>query len=608
MTQLFDYILEAVRSPREQLSRGQQFVRQSWELAAHCYRQLQRQRAEGMAAELTYRTIFALIPVVVLGLVMFRIVGGLEEVQGKVENQLFSFFGVPEIPEGYMTARFQDDDDPSSTEDSSDGRPSDEVPLVPIDNSDRELTDAASVLRVNDTEANDFETDVESKDATQGAPRSDGSDAVDGTRTKNGDANDEPNHPRDSVGSAATGESLESSPTEQSSGVDSNQKGLITDRPEANQESDPDGERAGDQGGKTSRESDDTDGESEADAAEMAAKGTRASIRKTLHDLTDKVASVDFASIGVFGLLLFVYAAVALADSVEHLFNRIYDAPSQRPIHIRLAIHWSIITLGSGLLAMSLYLSGQVVEWFDTLGVGAKVQWILSHVLSVAASWVLLFLLYALMPNTHVSVKAAAIGSAVGSLLWEGAKFGFQLYVAKAVPYSLYGSIGLIPLFLFWIYITWLIVLFGLILTYTLQTLGGRLPRRFHWDDGNLTTGDPDWMLPIMCEVGHAFNEGSSINSQEIADRIGLSSRVISELITKLVEANMLRRVTVGAAEDESLTLARPAEKIEIVEILDLAHRVRPTNDHPAWKTLEGLKVAERHAAKGKTLADVQNW
>ncbi|MGB1817292.1 MAG: ribonuclease BN, partial [Rubripirellula sp.] len=101
MTRLFNYLIEAIRSPREQLSLGQQFVRKSVDLVVYCYRQLQRQRADGMAAELTYRTIFALIPVVVLGLVMFRVVGGLEDVQAKVENQLFSFFGVPDITQGY---------------------------------------------------------------------------------------------------------------------------------------------------------------------------------------------------------------------------------------------------------------------------------------------------------------------------------------------------------------------------------------------------------------------------------------------------------------------------------------------------------------------------
>jgi membrane protein len=248
-------------------------------------------------------------------------------------------------------------------------------------------------------------------------------------------------------------------------------------------------------------------------------------------------------------------------------------------------------------------MSGQVIEWSGTVGANSNVRWILSHVLSISAAWVLLFLLYALMPNTHVSVRAAMIGSLVGSLLWEAAKIGFQIYVVKAVPYSnIYGSIGLIPLFLFWIYVTWLIVLFGLILTYTLQTFGGRLPRKLRDRRGVLLHGDPDWMLPIMCEVGSAFDEGNSINQQKLADQIGLSSREVREMTDQLIEANMLRRV---AGEEDSLTLARPAERIQIADILNLAHHVRPTNDHPAWKTLANLKQAERDAAVGKTLADL---
>ncbi len=70
----------------------------------------------------------------------------------------------------------------------------------------------------------------------------------------------------------------------------------------------------------------------------------------------------------------------------------------------------------------------------------------------------------------------------------------------------------------------------------------------------------------------------------------------------QLIEADMLRRV---AGEEDSLTLARPAERISIVDILNLAHHLRPTNDHPAWKTLANLKQAERDAAIGKTLADL---
>lgn len=489
------YVFDAVRRPREELSRRQHQLRYLWDLVVHCGRQLVAHRAEGMAAELTYRTIFSLIPVVVLGLVMFRVVGGLEDVQTRVENQLYSFFGVPEIPTEYL--------DQQTINDAT-------------------VADAAT------------ESGIEPGDPVAGPP-----------------------------------------------------------------------DESRDFASEDMRKAFDESVQEKADEAATAIR-TRASIRRTLSEATSQIASVDFASIGVVGLLLFIYAAVALADSTEHLFNIIYDAPRQRPIHLRLAIHWSIITLGSGLLALSLYMSGQVIDWVDTIGAGTRPLFLLQHFLSLLAGWVLMFLLFALMPNTHVSVRAAAIGAGVAAVLWEIAKYGFQIYVSKAVPYSaLYGSLGLIPLFLFWIYITWVIVLFGLTLTYTLQTMRGkRLRRTLHVRDAS-NAGDPDWMLPIMTEVAIAFESGEAIGRQELADRLGLSSRVVHEMEKHLIEANCLRKVSGSAGQEDQLTLARPAELIAIGDVLQLAHQCRTTNDHPAWKTLADLKTAERNAAGEKTLADV---
>ena len=93
--------MHVVAAPDDELTRIQKRLRYAFELVSHCRGELIRVRAEGMAAELTYRTIFSLIPVVVLALIMFRIVGGVEEVQARVENQLYSFFGVPDIPDVY---------------------------------------------------------------------------------------------------------------------------------------------------------------------------------------------------------------------------------------------------------------------------------------------------------------------------------------------------------------------------------------------------------------------------------------------------------------------------------------------------------------------------
>lgn len=511
------YVSDAVKRPREELSLRQNQLRYTWDLVIHCGRQLVQHRAEGMAAELTYRTIFSLIPVVVLGLVMFRIVGGLDHVQVRVENQLYSFFGVPEIPTGYL----QD-----------------------------ELIDQEAVA----------ESERMAEDIKHG---------VRPEKNLNVSISLDP----DEIKGMSAG------------------KGVMTEEVKV---------QPGQVGEVLARAVED-----KADDTATAIRA-RASIRRTLTEVTDQIASLDFASIGVFGLILFVYAAVALADSTEHLFNIIYDAPYQRPIHLRLAIHWSIITLGSGLLALSLYTSGQVIDYVDTIGAGSRPLFILQHLLSLLAGWVLMFLLFALMPNTHVSVPAAAIGAGVAAVLWEIAKYGFQIYVSKAVPYSaLYGSLGLIPLFLFWIYVTWLIVLFGLTLTHTLQTLRGkRLRRTLHVRDAPLT-GDPDWMLPIMTEVAIAFKNGRAIGRQELADRLGLPSRMVHEMEKQLISGNCLRRVSNAADGEDQLMLARPAELISIRDVLQLAHKCRITNDHQAWKVLAHLKQAERDAAGDRTLADV---
>lgn len=483
------FLGDALRRPRAELTRGQRKVRSAWELGAHCWRVLCRHRAEGMAAELTYRTIFSLIPLVVLGLVMFRVVGGLEDVQSKVEEELYVFFGVPDV--AYSQ------------------------PLPEL-----EVQEGGTVEIVPPPQ-----------------PPSDGADPAPDAAAAENDAADR--------GAIAAG-----------------------------------------------------DGEQER-------QQVRASVRRALSELISKISNLDFASIGIIGLLLFIYAAIALTDSVEQVFNIIYDAPSGRPIHLRFAIHWSIITLGTGLLAMSLYLSGQFVDYVSGTSVGAAVKSYLNHALAMLASWVLLFLLYALMPNTKVSVRSAMIGALVAAVLWEAAKLAFQVYVHTALPYSaLYGALGLIPVFLFWVYLTWLIVLFGLVWTYTLQTAPSLQLARMDDETEGAIAGDPLWMLPLMVEVARSFQLGETLTQSKLTDRLGLPGRSVRRLCEVLTEAQLLRRSS--SATDDLLLPARPPEKITAGEVLRLRldHASRPEDD-PVWDFLDRIRERECEAACKTTLADL---
>lgn len=506
------YLVDAVRRPSVELTRRQRQLRSAWELGAHCLRVLQHHRAEGMAAELTYRTIFSLIPLAVLGLVTIRTFGGLDKIESEVENQLYNFFGVPDIPEPYFAP------------DAITGEGAPDVTEVPPE---------------EETPVGQFDTEALDEAAEQdGAPEQ--GDAI--------------------VRNAAA-----------------------------------EGEAAGRAG---------SGAEEAAEESEAERRKTQASIRWVLRELINKVAELDFASIGVFGLLLFIYAAIALADSVESIFNLIYEAPAGRPIHLRIAIHWSIITLGSGLLAMSLYMSGRLVEYVsDKTGLSATIY--VQHGVAMLSGWVLLFLLYALMPNTKVSVRAAVIGALVAATLWEVAKLGFQVYVATALPYSaLYGSLGLIPLFLFWVYITWFIFLFGLVWTYTLQTARGHVPTREEDEvEEDMLLADPQWLLLLMIEASAAFERGEVIDRQQLQERLGLPARVLQPLISALTQAGLLR--CIETEQGDEFVPARPPDKITASEVLRAGRYTPSSCGGHAWKVLERLREQLDVGLRSETLSDL---
>lgn len=136
----------------------------------------------------------------------------------------------------------------------------------------------------------------------------------------------------------------------------------------------------------------------------------------------------------------------------------------------RVINYWALLTLGPLLLGFGIYITTRYSA------VGRLQRTVLTHIgpalLSYVVATAAFFLLYFILPNTKVKVRAALFGAAVGALIWSIAKWGFGLYVTRLIPYSqVYGVLGLIPLGVLWIFITWFIVLFGLELTFTMQHL-----------------------------------------------------------------------------------------------------------------------------------------
>jgi membrane protein len=333
----------------------------------------------------------------------------------------------------------------------------------------------------------------------------------------------------------------------------------------------------------------------------------QAMAEERLNELVRRAWDLDFGSIGKVGLLLLIWAALALAVTVEQCFNHVYRCPTGRPWHHRIPIYWAIITLGPVLLFVSLYMATGAVTWVEQQEIHfitSIVQWA-SRFTALGASWLLLFLLYFLMPTATVRLRPALIGSFVAAIVWEAGKAGFQLYVTRAVMVSaLYGSLGLIPVFLLWLYMTWLVVLFGLQISYTLQAMKGR---KFAIAEAaashRVLLGDPRWLVGMMALIGKSFTNGLPVSAAEISQQLLIPASSVVELGELLERHRLVHRVEPARKHDGGYSLAMPPDRIRLAALLELSHeQMNGGKSNAANQLLDHLHAAQRDAAGDRTL------
>ncbi len=168
---------------------------------------------------------------------------------------------------------------------------------------------------------------------------------------------------------------------------------------------------------------------------------------------------------GVVGL---AFSAVMVLVTIESSLNQIFRVTTPRAPLSRLLVYWTALTLGPLMLGASFSLSAVLYaasDWATRAGL-----WVLVRLVTHAAPAVLLMaafgLLYLTVPNRRVGVADAAIGGVAAGLAFAALRWGFGLYVASAQTYqSIYGAVASVPIFLFWMYLSWMVVLFGAELT-----------------------------------------------------------------------------------------------------------------------------------------------
>ncbi len=171
--------------------------------------------------------------------------------------------------------------------------------------------------------------------------------------------------------------------------------------------------------------------------------------------------------LSIMGIISIIVASMLFFQNFEYIVNKIFKT-KPRGFWESLTIYWTLVTLTPIALVFSFYLSNQLQNY---LGKNELTQALsILELFPYLIIWTLFFLIYKISANTEVSNRAAGISSFTVSLTWYIAKIGFISYVSHNQTYAtIYGSFSTLIFFFLWIYLSWIIFIYGLKLCYTIQ-------------------------------------------------------------------------------------------------------------------------------------------
>ena len=168
--------------------------------------------------------------------------------------------------------------------------------------------------------------------------------------------------------------------------------------------------------------------------------------------------------LGIIGFTTMIVSSMLFFQNFEHIAEKIFKAP-QRKIWEAITTYWTLITLTPIVLIASMSLKAYIQTSFESPLIITALS-----VFPFLLLWGIFFIIYKIAINADVSTKAAALSSFIVAIVWGLAKNSFVHYVFYNKTYAtMYGSFSALIFFFLWIYVSWIIVIYGMKLCYLIN-------------------------------------------------------------------------------------------------------------------------------------------
>ncbi len=262
--------------------------------------------------------------------------------------------------------------------------------------------------------------------------------------------------------------------------------------------------------------------------------------------------------LGLSGLLL---AAILTLSGIEATFNRIWRVESQRPALMRFLVYWTVLTLGVLLavasVALSSYLFSLPLLAETAAGQGSRLLRAAPTLVTLAA----FTLAYVVVPNRKVALRHALIGGLLATALFELSKFGLAEYLRQVPSYQqVYGALAVIPIFLLWVYLSWVAVMLGASLAASLSAF------RFQPSALRLPPGHELYaLLRLLARFRIAHRSGRTLETRELAE---LEPSLSDDLRQRLL-AQLHRLGVLAQSDGGGWVLARDLGTLSVRELYE---------------------------------------
>ena len=313
------------------------------------------------------------------------------------------------------------------------------------------------------------------------------------------------------------------------------------------------------------------------------------------HNLLERTKGGMMAGIGV--IVLF-WASVNVLSHIEQSLNDIWDIKKSRSIWRKFSDYLSIMVLSPALIILSgsvtVYVNTQVttiVQRISFLGFFSPLIFFGLKLVPFVIVWMLFALIYLLMPNTKVRLVSGLIAGFIAGGLFQVLQFtylNFQFIIAKYN--AIYGSFAALPLFLFWLQFSWLIVLFGAEISYAHQNIN---TFEFDQESRRISFGMKKLLgLMISHLIIQRFAEaGTPFTMTQMSSKLEIPIRLVHRIVADLTESGILSEVEMAEPDEPAYQPAVDTSLLSMGYIVDALERTG-SEKIPILQTKETAAIA----------------